>query len=93
MSRSFVPHVASLALVSLALLSLAPARSLRAQEVGPDPGAYKAAVDKGIAYLAQNGQAEDGSFSKAMGSGPSALAITAMLRHGHISATPTSAER
>lgn len=69
---------------SIVLLGAAPiVPSLAAQEAtGPDRAAYDTAVEKGIAYLAQSGQAEDGSFSRQIGSGPTSLAVTAMLRHG-----------
>lgn len=69
------------------------AASLSAQEaVGPDQAAYTTAVEKGIAYLAQSGQADDGSFSKQVGSGPSSLAVTAMLRHGRPAQDPSVAK-
>ncbi len=39
-------------------------------------------VDKATKYLAEKGQAEDGTFSKEAGPGVTALVLTATLRHG-----------
>jgi squalene-hopene/tetraprenyl-beta-curcumene cyclase len=43
---------------------------------------HRKIVEKGIQYLASNGQAEDGSFSSFAGTGPTSLAVTALLRNG-----------
>jgi squalene-hopene/tetraprenyl-beta-curcumene cyclase len=61
-----------------AMLALTP--SLRAAE--PASANYQKMVDRGIDYLRQPGQAEDGSFSKRVGPGVTALVTTAVLRHG-----------
>lgn len=49
-----------------------------------DPTAelHRKSVEKGIQYLASHGQAEDGSFSSFAGTGPTSLAVTALLRNG-----------
>lgn len=44
--------------------------------------ARKAAIERGLAYLAQNGQASDGTFTAESGSGITSLALTAALRNG-----------
>jgi hypothetical protein len=77
--------------------SLAAAACLRSVQ-GAEPAAavdaqkYQATVDKGIAYLATKGQADDGSFTKQVGIGITALAATAMLRHGRTPDDPTVAK-
>ena len=40
------------------------------------------AVDRGLAYLLKQGQAEDGTFTAKVGPGVTALAVTAALRNG-----------
>jgi squalene-hopene/tetraprenyl-beta-curcumene cyclase len=51
-----------------------------------------AAADKGIEFLRVKGQAADGSFSKQVGTGVTALAATALLRHGRSPDDPTVAK-
>lgn len=77
-----------------AFACLAPlAAPLAAQEAfGPVQAPFATAVEKGIVYLAQSGQAEDGSFSRQIGSGPTSLAVTAMLRHGRPAQDPSVAK-
>lgn len=60
----------------------------------PSPGSteYTHAVERGIGYLATVGQAADGSFSKFAGTGPTSLAVTAMLRHGRTPRDPVVAK-
>jgi squalene-hopene/tetraprenyl-beta-curcumene cyclase len=48
----------------------------------PDPKQYEATVNKAIDFLRVKGQAADGSFSKQVGIGVTALAATGLLRHG-----------
>ena len=50
--------------------------------VGPDPQQFERVVSRGIKFLATQGQAEDGSYSKQAGVGVTALAATALLRSG-----------
>jgi squalene-hopene/tetraprenyl-beta-curcumene cyclase len=50
------------------------------------------AVTKGIDFLRTKGQAADGSFSKQVGIGVTALAATAMLRHGRSPDDPVVAK-
>lgn len=57
-----------------------------------DPKKYQEIVDKGINYLSVKGQADDGSFTKQVGIGITALAATAMLRHGRTPDDPTVAK-
>ena len=73
--------------------SLAAAACLRSVQ-GAEPVAtvdakkYQATVDKGIAYLAATGQADDGSFTKQVGIGITALAAQWLLStHGHVRAS------
>ena len=58
---------------------------------GPDPALRRKLVDRGIGYLSDFGQAEDGSFSKFAGTGPTSLAVTAMLRNGRSTKDPVIA--
>ncbi len=60
--------------------------------VGPDPKAYEAMVTKGIDFLRTKGQAADGSFTKQIGIGVTALAATALLKHGRSPEDPTVAK-
>jgi hypothetical protein len=88
--RKHLPAAAALGLL-LAVASLA-----RADEpptpVGLTPEAYRTTVDKGIQYLVTHGQAPDGSLSKFAGTGPTSLAVTAMLRNGRSAADPAVAK-
>src|SRR5690606_18004118 len=51
-----------------------------------------AIVNKGTEFLRVKGQADDGSFSKQVGIGVTALACTALLRHGRSPEDPTVAQ-
>ena len=62
-----------------------------ASPTGPDPALRRKLVERGIRYLSDFGQAEDGSFSKFAGTGPTSLAITAMLRNGRSPKDPVVA--
>jgi squalene-hopene/tetraprenyl-beta-curcumene cyclase len=53
---------------------------------------FEAAATKGVDFLRIKGQAADGSFSKQVGIGVTALAATAMLRHGRSPDDPTVAK-
>ena len=50
--------------------------------VGPDPKQFEQTVSRGLNFLAKQGQAEDGSYSKQAGMGITALVTTAVLRSG-----------
>ena len=65
----------------------APARRL-----GPDPEQYQKVVDQAVRFLTTHGQAEDGSYSSALGLGPTTLVTTALLRHGRGPNDPTVAK-
>jgi hypothetical protein len=54
-----------------------------------DAKKLESVVSKGIDFLRGKGQASDGSFSKQVGLGVTALAATAMLRHGRSPDDPT----
>jgi squalene-hopene/tetraprenyl-beta-curcumene cyclase len=77
---------------STALAAGALVRRGLAQDAAPDPKKYEAAVTKGIDYLRVKGQADDGSFTKQIGIGITALAATALLRHGRSPEDPTVAK-
>ena len=49
-------------------------------------------MDRGIEYLRSRGQAEDGAFSRQAGVGVTALATTAILRHGRSVGDPLVAK-
>lgn len=55
-----------------------------AESVGPrvDPKVFRAAVDRAVEFLRVKAQAPDGSFSGSVGPGPTAIIVTALLRHG-----------
>jgi squalene-hopene/tetraprenyl-beta-curcumene cyclase len=60
-----------------------PARAVEPASPGKvDRAAYDKVVSKGLAYLSTKGQADDGSYSRFAGIGPTALVTTALLRHG-----------
>ena len=61
-------------------------------KLGSNSTEYKNAVERGIRYLATVGQAPDGSFSKFAGTGPTSLAVTAMLRNGRTLRDPVVAK-
>ena len=79
--------------LAVALLTSTPVAmaSPPKKRVGPDPRTFASAVDRGIGYLTTHGQAPDGSFSSRMGSGITALATTALMRHGRPPKDPTVA--
>ncbi len=52
------------------------------RSVGPNLANYQETVRKGIEYLTGKGMSENGAYSPFMGSGPTSLAVTALLRHG-----------
>jgi squalene-hopene/tetraprenyl-beta-curcumene cyclase len=67
----------------LAIAFVASAPGLAADEPAPDTtGAYQQAVQKGIEFLSNTGQAADGSFSASVGPGITAIVATAVLRNG-----------
>src|SRR4051794_36694376 len=57
-----------------------------------DPKQYESTLAKAIDFLRVKGQAADGSFSKQVGIGVTALAATALLRHGRSPDDPTVAK-
>jgi squalene-hopene/tetraprenyl-beta-curcumene cyclase len=62
--------------MSVASVAQEPRRDVRAADLRQE------AVAGGLAYLADEGQAEDGTFSSRVGPGVTALAVTAALRNG-----------
>ena len=82
MISKYVPHI----LIATLCLFI----SLRAQAIASedtlttsiDQKALDSCISKAIAYLKQQGQDEDGSYTKQAGIGPTALVIVALLRHG-----------
>jgi len=83
--RSFLAASTALAAGTLARRSFA-------QDAAPDPKKYEATVTKAIDFLRVKGQAEDGSYSKQAGIGITALAATALLRHGRSPEDPAVAK-
>lgn len=87
--RSLLASSAALALIGVSrrhLLAEDPSSS----NAGGAPK-LEAIVAKGIDYLQTKGQASDGSFSRQIGLGITALATTALLRHGRSPDDPTVA--
>ena len=75
----------------VAVILFPVAFSAAAEATAPkDAQAYRAAVDKAIGYL-RGAQAPDGSFSSHAGPGVTALAATAMMRHGQTPSDPVIA--
>jgi squalene-hopene/tetraprenyl-beta-curcumene cyclase len=56
--------------------------ALPAQEAAAHGDTRAETIAKGLAYLREHGQGEDGSFSSRMGPGLTGLALTAALRNG-----------
>jgi squalene-hopene/tetraprenyl-beta-curcumene cyclase len=71
---------------------------LQAGVVGADDASavdrkqYDAVVAKAVAYLETKGQSADGSYSGFSGPGVTALATTALLRHGRTADSPSVAQ-
>ncbi len=63
-----------------------------AGRVGSEPGLHQETVQRAVRFLATHGQAADGSFSKFAGTGPTSLAVTAMLRSGRKTNDPAVAK-
>ncbi len=61
-------------------------------KVGPNPDLYAKTVGGGIDFLVSHGQGPDGSFSKFAGTGPTSLAVTALLRSGRSADDPAVAK-
>jgi squalene-hopene/tetraprenyl-beta-curcumene cyclase len=74
---------------SLATLTVA---GLTSSAWSADPATYDQIVAKAIDYLRTKGRAADGSYSKQTGIGVTALATTALLRHGRSPDDPLVAE-
>jgi squalene-hopene/tetraprenyl-beta-curcumene cyclase len=87
--RRFFAHSATLTTVA-ALARIGNAQQTKA--AGPDPKKLQAAVSRGVEYLVAKGQSSDGSFSKQVGIGVTALAATALLRHGRSPDDPAVAK-
>jgi len=62
--------------------SLIPRAMQAAAPTASDNRAFEAAVKKGIDFLRTKGQAEDGSYSAAIGPGVTAISTTAILENG-----------
>lgn len=85
MSVSLARLRRSFAVLAIFLASGVVASTLRAAEgdkIGPDPKTYEESVNKAIDFLKTKGQAADGSYSKRIGVGATALITTGLLRHG-----------
>jgi hypothetical protein len=66
-------------------IAAGPAANAWCQETGSgqgEPTQLDKAIQSGLRYLREHGQAEDGTFSVKAGPGLTALAVTAMLRNG-----------
>ena len=87
MFRTSSRSVCFLALVSVVgicpfFVNTARSAEEPAGKFGPDPKQYEATVSKAVDYLQTKGQASDGSYSKRIGVGATALITTGLLRHG-----------
>jgi squalene-hopene/tetraprenyl-beta-curcumene cyclase len=86
--RSFLEAAA----LAAGAYGLGPARGQERSARGADLKTLESVVTKGIDFLRGKGQAADGSFSKQVGIGVTALAATAMLRHGRSPDDPSVAK-
>ncbi len=77
--REFLAASSSLA---AAAWLVQPGQAQEKSATTADPKQYEAAVAKAIDFLRVKGQATDGSFSKQVGIGVTALVVTGLLRHG-----------
>jgi len=80
---------------SLALLILGAGNVQAADEPkssAADAKTYQETVQKGIDFLKNKGQAEDGSFSSAIGPGVTAIVATSMLENGRTATDPSVAK-
>jgi len=87
--------VSALAAMFASSLSAGTAVAQRASQetrIGADPKVLSTIVDRGSGYLAEHGQAADGSYSGFTGSGITALATTALLRSGRSVQDPAVAK-
>ncbi|MHB0957678.1 MAG: prenyltransferase/squalene oxidase repeat-containing protein [Pirellulaceae bacterium] len=76
-------------LLSLAVLSLMRGENMRAGEATPgDREVFERVVARAVAFLETKGQSADGSYSGFSGPGVTALATTALLRHGRTAESP-----
>lgn len=84
--RQFVAASSALAIAASSLRARAAEDSQtegsKVEGSGVDPQQFQQIVDKGINFLTVKGQAADGSFTKQIGIGITALAATALMRHG-----------
>lgn len=68
------------------------AETTNAKPIGETEQLRQQIVDKGLAFLAKEGQSEQGTFSDRVGPGVTALAITSALRNGQPIDDPMVAE-
>lgn len=88
--RLLIAGSSLVALAGLGRWSLAQDQSPDASDY--DQKKYEQIVSKGIDYLVSKGQADDGSFTRQIGIGVTALAATALLRHGRSPEDPAVAK-
>src|SRR5262245_42609127 len=95
MTSQYINRRQFLSQSAAATAMISTASIVRAQE-SPAGSAYakksEAMAARGIDFLSVKGQAGDGSFSKQVGIGVTALAATALLRHGRSPDDPTVAK-
>ncbi len=70
--------------MGICLASGMAVKAAASETVGPrvDASQFRAAVDRAVEFLRVKSQAPDGSFSGSAGPGPTAIIVTALLRHG-----------
>lgn len=77
--KKLLPCLLALVVLTISKSTLADENETR---VGPELDTYQKTVARGIAFLKNKGQADDGTFTRRAGPGVTFLAVTAMLRHG-----------
>lgn len=89
--RIFVTTCA-LAVISLPAFGQDAGSTSETEPAGKTEQLRRQIVDKGLAFLAKEGQSEQGTFSDKVGPGVTALAITSALRNGQATDDPMVAE-
>jgi len=91
-SRYSAWNLLAVAGVVLTLLIASSAPAADEKLSSEDIKTYDQAVQKGIDYLRNKGQAEDGSFSAGVGPGVTAIVTTSVLENGRSATDPTVAK-
>lgn len=89
--RSLAGASLAVAVLCGTLLAAAGSQAADATTLGPSPELYRETADQAVKFLASR-QGEDGSLSRRIGIGPTALATLGMLRNGRTAKDPVVAK-